>query len=416
MTDTAGRPRQVVYLTYDGLEDPLGQSQVMPYLRGLASRGHRIHVVSFEKAPHRLRQAETVAPGIRWTALRYHRTPTVPATALDMLQGSSVAALASALEGADLLHARALVPAAMALPLAVARDIPLIFDTRSLWPDEKVDVGHWPRDGRLYRSAKAVERAVLHRADAVTTLTNDVAGYWRREYPHAAGIRATIRVIPTCADLSTFSPDATPNASVAGEVAGHDVLLYLGSLGAWYMPDVMVRFYQAWRKVVPSPRFLVVSRSPTEEITGPLGALGLGSEVITRSAGRDEVAGYVRSATATVCLILPAFSKRASAPTKLGEMLGCGLPVIANPIGDVAAILGETRAGVLLDQLDDDALLAGARTLYERSRDPAVVADARRTAERWFSLDHAVDAYDHLYRELRRPGEPRPVLADASWP
>ena len=49
----------------------------------------------------------------------------------------------------------------------------------------------------------------------------------------------------------------------------------------------------------------------------------------------------MRCAQATLCFILPAFSKRASAPTKLGEMLGCGLPVVANPIGDVAQILPE---------------------------------------------------------------------------
>ena len=97
-------------------------------------------------------------------------------------------------------------------------------------------------------------------------------------------------------------------------------------------------------------------------------------------------------------------------------MLGCGLPVVANPIGDVAAILGETRAGVLLPALDDDALRAGARALYERSADPTAAADARRTAERWFSLERAIDAYDQLYGELRRPGKPRPWLSDASWP
>jgi len=408
--------RRVVYLTYDGLEDPLGQSQVMPYVRGLVGRGHQVHIVSFEKKPHRLRLAEPIAPGLRWTALRYHRTPTVPATAFDMAQGLATSGLRAALDGADLLHTRALVPCAMALPLARATGLPLIFDTRSLWPDEKVDVGHWPRGGRLYQAAKAVERAAFRSADAITTLTNDYVRFLRDEYPHRAEISAPIRVIPTCADLTTFRPDATPDPDLARELGDHSVLLYLGSMGPWYLPEVMVRFYLAWREVAGPSRFLVVTRGSPEEILGPLRERGLAHEVVHRSATREQVASYVRCAQATLCFILPAFSKRASAPTKLGEMLGCGLPVVANPIGDVAQILGETRAGVVLDQLDDEALARGARDLFERSLDPAVPADARRTAERWFSLEKAVDAYDALYRDLRRPGEPRRPLPDRPWP
>lgn len=408
--------RRVVYLTYDGLTDPLGQSQVMPYLRGLAERGHQIHVLSFEKSPARLRFSEPVAPGVRWTALRYHKTPTVPATAFDMLQGLSAAGLRALLDGADLLHARSLVSCTMAIPLARAADLPLIFDTRSLWPDEKVDVGHWPRGGRLYRGAKAIERAAFRSADAITTLTNDYVRYLRHEYPHRGEISAPIRVIPTCADLSAFHPDAPPDPALQQELAGHRVLLYLGSMGAWYLPEVMVRFYLAWREEAGPSRFLVVTRGSPEEIAGPLRERGLGHEVIHRSASREQVAGYVRCADATVCLILPAFSKRASAPTKLGEMLGCGLPVVANPIGDVATILGSTSAGVVLEDLGDEALRRGARALLERSRDAGVAADARRTAERWFSLEKAVEAYDALYRGLRRPGEARRRGEDQAWP
>lgn len=413
---TSSTPRRVVYLTYDGLEDPLGQSQVLPYLRKLAARGHSIHIVSFEKPPHRLRHGEFLAPGLRWTALRYHRTPTVPATAFDMSLGLAAAWLRSLIDGADLLHARSLVPTAMALPLARAAGIPLIFDTRSLWPDEKVDVGHWPHGGRLYQAAKAVERRAFAGADAITTLTNDYVYYLRNEYPHRAEVRAPIRVIPTCADLDAFCPDADPDAALARELGAHDTLLYLGSMGRWYMPEEMVRFYLAWRRAVRSPRFLVVTRQPPDEILGPLRERGLAHEVIHRSASREQVASYVRCASATLCFILPAFSKRASAPTKLGELLGCGVPVIANPIGDVEAILSETRAGVLIERFDDEALLRGARELAARRSEPGVGADARRTAERWFSLERAVDAYDALYRELRRPGEPRGALADRAWP
>ena len=38
----------ILYLSYDGMTDPLGQSQVLPYLAGLSKKGFRFHLISFE--------------------------------------------------------------------------------------------------------------------------------------------------------------------------------------------------------------------------------------------------------------------------------------------------------------------------------------------------------------------------------
>jgi hypothetical protein len=39
----------ILYISYDGMTDPLGESQVIPYLEGLSKLGHRIYILSFEK-------------------------------------------------------------------------------------------------------------------------------------------------------------------------------------------------------------------------------------------------------------------------------------------------------------------------------------------------------------------------------
>ena len=41
---------RILFISFDGLLEPLGQSQILPYLRGLATRGVAITVLSFEKA------------------------------------------------------------------------------------------------------------------------------------------------------------------------------------------------------------------------------------------------------------------------------------------------------------------------------------------------------------------------------
>ena len=68
---------RVVYVTYDGALDPLGSSQVLPYLLGLAARGFDMALVSFEKrerwANDALRtalQRRLEAAGVLWRPLR----------------------------------------------------------------------------------------------------------------------------------------------------------------------------------------------------------------------------------------------------------------------------------------------------------------------------------------------------------
>lgn len=38
-----------LYISYDGMTDPLGQSQVLPYLSGIAAAGYKVTLISAEK-------------------------------------------------------------------------------------------------------------------------------------------------------------------------------------------------------------------------------------------------------------------------------------------------------------------------------------------------------------------------------
>ena len=41
--------RRVLFISYNGMLEPLGQTQVLPYLRKLAQRGVQFTLLSFEK-------------------------------------------------------------------------------------------------------------------------------------------------------------------------------------------------------------------------------------------------------------------------------------------------------------------------------------------------------------------------------
>ncbi|HMI89371.1 MAG TPA: glycosyltransferase [Polyangiaceae bacterium] len=412
MSNTLGSP--TLYLTYTGLTEPLGKSQVLPYVIGLGGRGYNVHVLSFEKSETPLTFAKWNAPEVRSFALRYHKWPSIPATALDVAQGMAATALFDLLGGIKLVHVRSYVPALMALPWTRFRDLPFLFDMRGLWPDERIESGAWRREDPSYRAAKHIERILLRQSTAVTVLTESMRRYLREEYPHRSEIRAPIWVIPTCTDLELFRPDAPPHVETANALGSARVLAYIGSLSGRYLPEEMAKFYLYWRKPSIPSRFLVVSRQAPASIRAILSSAGAESELVHCTADRQEVPGLLRCANAGIFLYREGLSTRGTSPTKAGEMLACGLPVAGNAVGDVDRILRGSGAGVIVHGTDDGSLAAAAAELSALESEPDTSVRARRLAETWFSLQRGIDAYAALYEAIMMGGSGQ--LGDATWP
>ena len=77
-----------LYVCYLPVDEPLVQTQVVPYLRGLAEAGNRIHLLTFETRPHDgATRSALRAQGISWHHAPYHRRPRLIATVIDVLAG-----------------------------------------------------------------------------------------------------------------------------------------------------------------------------------------------------------------------------------------------------------------------------------------------------------------------------------------
>ena len=169
---------RVLYISYDGLAEPLGQSQVVGYLERLAS-AHQITVLSYEKIADlrdrvqmRAVQERLTAAGIQWVPLRYHKRPSLPATAWDIVAGILAGWRLCITQRVRLVHARGYVPSAIALVLQRLCGVKFLFDMRGFWPEEKVEAGHWSRRSLAYRLAKRWECCFFERADAIVSLTD----------------------------------------------------------------------------------------------------------------------------------------------------------------------------------------------------------------------------------------------------
>jgi len=403
---------RVLYLTYDGLLEPLGQSQVLQYVLQLAC-SHRITLLSYEKpedlADARSRTAVEAAlreAGIEWRPLRYHRRPTALATAYDLAVGFVLAASLVIRRRIQIVHARSYVPSVLALALKRLFGTRFLFDMRGFWPDQRVDCGAWPGDSRLYRMVKWFERRFLTRADAVVSLTRaGVAAM--REISYLRDALPRFEVIPTCTNLKLFCPSAPVSPDQWKPNGRPFTLGYVGSLGPWYLFDAMVECFAILRALRPDARFLIVNQRTHDYIRQRVEAAGIPKDCVEITvAGYAEVPREMRRMDAGIFLLRAFPSFKAVAPTKLGEFLACGIPCLSNAgVGDIEEILEGESVGVVLRAYDRLAKEAAVRRLLELAGRPDVRQRCVDTARRCFSLEDGVEAYDKLYRSLAGSGK-----------
>jgi len=399
---------KTLYISYDGVLEPLGESQVVSYLERLA-QGCAITLLSFEKARDRRdvarwlqMRARLDAVGIHWVALRYHKHPPVLSTAYDVLRGGRQAVRWAARHRTGLVHARGYVAALIALLVQRRYGNPWIFDMRGFWADEKVEGGQWSRRSFVYWVTKRCERRFFESAQAVVSLTQ--AG---RQAIARLGYRVRsempIEVIPTCTDLTRFRP-GTKDATLLSRLglAGHRVIGCTGSLSHWYLRWPMLEYLAYLVHHLELVKVLILTREDRVRLRADALRAGIPAErLVVTSAPFAEMPRYVRLMDAGLFFIRPCFSKQGSAATKLGEFLATGVPVVINDgVGDSGWLVREQRVGLVLPTAAADAFEASLPLVRDLLEDRTMQSRCRETAETYCNLERGVEQYAALYERV----------------
>ncbi len=391
----------ILYISYDGLTEPLGQSQVVAYLEKL-SNDNFINIISFEKSID-LSNAEKISSmqdrlnksKIKWFPLLYHKNPTLIATLYDIFKGTIFAFYIAKKKNIEIIHARSYIPALIALLIKKYTYTKILFDIRGFWADERVDGGIWKKDGYIYKIVKRLERYLFRAADHIVTLTEASVpkiiefGYWDTKVPK-------ISVIPTCTDLDRFKPLLDLPKKTPFTFG------YVGSIGTWYMFEETLALFSYILKIRPDARMIIVNRNDHDALRNLIVKFGLSLDRIEIiKSSYYEVVHNIQRMHAAGVLIKPCFSKIASAPTKLGEYLGCGVTCVGNKdVGDIEKIINKDKVGVVLKKFDILSLQNAAKKIVELSMNPEVRVLCRNSAIKRFSLSEGVNQYRSIYDKL----------------
>lgn len=403
-------PKRILYITYDGLTDPLGQSQILPYIFGLAKNGYSFTILSFEKKERLekekgLIQDQLQRANINWEYLLFSRKPPMVSKFYDALRMKQRAFSLYKKKRFDLIHCRSYIAADVGLRMKKRFGVKFLFDMRGFWADEKKD-GTWnlknPVFKLIYKYYKAREAKYLQHADHIISLTEagkDEMMKWPSFNPGVP-----MQVIPCCSDMNFFSLTDTKQKIKARKEIGIPedclVLSYLGSLGTWYMLDEMIVFFKQLKRKYSSAKFLFLTHSNQQMIRNAIKKYMLEeSDFFIREATRLQVPVWIKASDLNITFNKPYYSKISSSPVKIGEVLSVGIPIICNSgIGDVERFVNNAGVGYVLRGFSNSEFDKAIEHIPELlKKDPN---DIRSKIINIYSLDKCIEKYLACYKSL----------------
>ncbi len=409
--DEIKRVKKVLYISYDGMTDPLGQSQVLPYIIGLTQHGYEFHLISFEKHERFLAHRNHIHSicddaGIHWHPQDYHVEGGLRKTIRQVRKMNSVANYLHQRHNFSIVHCRSYISALAGLKLKRKHGVKFVFDMRGFWADERVDGKIWDLNSKLYRLIynyfKRKEIQFIQEADYTISLTEN-GKVEIQSWKALKNTKANIEVIPCCVNLNLFDPRSVSETSKIelkeqlGITNSNFVLGYVGSIGTWYMLSEMLDYFVALKNVKPSAKFLFVTgESPNFIVQQATGKGISSSDVIITSVLHHHVPVHISLFDQSIFFIFPSYSKKASSPTKQGEIMAMGVPLICNSgVGDTDAIVKKYQSGLIIDKFNQDSYL-------EVINDPTELdaTHISKGASDYFSLSEGVNRYLRVYKAI----------------
>jgi len=407
------RMKNILFISYDGMTDPLGQSQVIPYLKGLTKFGYQFTILSCEKPERYQSQKNDVesllkSSPIKWVPISYHKKPPVFSSVYDVMMLKRKAIQLHATENFDMVHTRPGVPALIGLWMKKKIGIKFLNDIREFYADSRVDGKIWNLNSffykKIYHYFKQKENEAVEENDGIVCLTNaaeKIITQWpqyKRSVP--------IKIVPCSVDLNVFDPekiDATQKSKFKKELNINDndfIISYLGSIGSWYLTGEMMQFFKIISDKIPSAKFLFISPNSHDIIMNEAINFGLSeNKIIVKNAKRNEVPALLSFSKYSVFFIKPCYSKQSSSPTKHGEIMAMGIPVITNAgVGDIADIVEKYQSGIVMKDLNEEEFLSTANSMNEEiSFDKSAI---RNGAKEYYNLDRAIENYQEIYQKI----------------
>jgi glycosyltransferase involved in cell wall biosynthesis len=287
----------------------------------------------------------------------------------------------------------------------------IVADIRGAWPEELIFARGFervedadPESQGAYRGALDALRRATASADAVFSVSSGMLDWLQ----HTGVGRDKLTYVPCCVSAVAFDAEARARIRQRLGLEERLVFCYLGTITRYqHVPDGVLPFFRAAAAADDGARLLCITPD-SEKMLALVDEAGISRErVRIVSVPQGEVAAHLSAADAGFLLRAPSPLNRYSQPTKLGEYLAAGLPVIvARGTGIVDALIEQEQAGVAVTAfgLSEEELLDEARGVCRalRACGAAWRDSAIALCERHFVWSAYTEAVRQVYVEALR--------------
>jgi glycosyltransferase involved in cell wall biosynthesis len=387
--------QRILYVSYDGILEPLGYSQVYKYLVK-QSKFFDFDLISFEKSkdPFRSNTLESMhkkmrSHNINWYYQKYSSGFGFISSLINLFFLIFKVLILALKNNYNTLHVRSYLPA---IPLLFARPFiksKIVFDIRGFWIDEKHDRLGWNKYSFKFLALKFIEKRLFKISDHVVTLTEESKWVIENKFKILSN---KITCIRTCVDLKEFR-------SNGGESIEEINIGYLGSIDTAYDFNLFLQLIDSLHHSLNKEFRITILTKQTNLASEKLKALDLDIPFEIRFVHGKDLIESISKFTFLAFFLKKNDSLKASMPTKIGEALALGIPIICNRFNeDICKLIDDGSFGLLVDSREEmDKVLSVALSNNEviKFRDNSVKA-----AKKYFDMDDAVIKYRAIYLEL----------------
>lgn len=389
-----------VYFTYDGLLDPLGQSQIIPYLQRLVAAGHSFKVISYEKKIRSVSEIAALERSLNTIGVEWLRLPFGTGAlgfAENVVRGILSVRKACKRFKPDIVHLRGFLPAVI-YKLSQSR-APHLYDFRGFAIEEWADIGKVRAGSILYRVLREIDHRAVETACGLVVLEKPAETLLRKTYNVP---KVPLKVIRTCTDISLYAPRPTQPADAERSPIR---FVYLGGARRPYRPDLAMRLVSQLLGSGSDCRLDFINERDHAEIFAAVQDTRFPRDKVkVIKMDKDAIPTALAQYDSGLVFLDTSPWRRVCSPTKLGEYFAAGLPVISTEGIDVLdELAGRTSCVMIVNHAE---LSAGIQTetvtritnFINRSE---VRVACRELAQREFALDTAGKLYTSLYNEIK---------------
>ena len=261
---------------------------------------------------------------------------------------------------------------------------------RGLWADEKVDRLNWSKKKIFYRYFKKVEKKLLIKSKSIVCLTIDAKKILIKDLKIN---KNKINIIPTCVNTNEFKLKSYKKKDYIN-------FCHLGSIETAYNIDKVLKIFLYFLNQNSKNKLLFFTNQNSRALEKKILQYKIPNKnYLILKIQKSELIKKMKVIDIGIFYCNKNYSIQASFPTKIGEFLSSGIPILCNDFNkDIKNLINQNKIG-LISNFQKSKFLLVYRDLKKLLNNKQIKKRCRKVAEDKLSLIKGSKKFLKLYED-----------------